>query len=137
VDYTRGFELLGGGSNRLTRCHVWGGPIPPPAEGALPEMLQDSVNYVLSSYDAILTDCYADTGMIGYQVTENARLIGCSYFNNYTYGMDDVTVIDHLAGELLVTNGLFRKTSPHATLYSGDRAHLVWTDNLLDGFEAL
>ena len=54
VDYTRGIELLGGGSNRLTRCHVWGGPIPPRAEGELPEMLVDSVNYVLSSYDAIL-----------------------------------------------------------------------------------
>ena len=24
VDCTVGFELLGGGSNRLTRCHVWG-----------------------------------------------------------------------------------------------------------------
>ena len=63
VDYTRGIELLGGGSNRLTRCHVWGGPIPPAAEGELPEMLKDSVNYVLSSYDAVLTDCYADTGL--------------------------------------------------------------------------
>ena len=45
------------GSNRLTRCHVWGGPVPPRSEGELPEMLIDSVNYVLSSYDAILTDC--------------------------------------------------------------------------------
>ena len=69
VDYTRGIELLGSGSNRLTRCHVWGGPIPPRAEGELPEMLIDSVNYVLSSYDAILTDCYADTGMTGFLVT--------------------------------------------------------------------
>lgn len=66
-------------------------------------------------------------------VTENARLIGCSYFNNYTYQMDDVTVIDHLSGSLLVTNGLFRKTSPRATLYRGDRSGLVWRDNTLDG----
>ncbi|MBR0145214.1 MAG: hypothetical protein IJM25_00950 [Eubacterium sp.] len=133
VDYTKGFELLGGGSNRLTRCHVWGGPIPPPEEGALPEMLKDSVNYVLSSYDVILTDCYADTGMTGYLVTENARLIGCSYFNNYTYLMDDVTVIDHRSGSLLVTDGLFRKTSPHATLYRGDGKDVGWRDNVLDG----
>ena len=135
VDYTRGIELLGGGSNRLTRCHVWGGPIPPRAEGELPEMLKDSVNYVLSSYDAILTDCYADTGLTGFLVTQNARLIGCSYFNNYTYRMDDVTVIDHRSGSLLVTQGLFRKTSPNATLYRGSRAHLTARDNTLDGFE--
>lgn len=42
------------------------------------------------------------TGKTGYLVTENARLIGCSYYNNYTYKMDDVTVIDHRGGQLLV-----------------------------------
>lgn len=114
-------------------CHVWGGPIPPKAPGELPEMLIDSVNYVLSSYDIILTDCYADTGMTGYLITQNARLIGCSYFNNYTYLMDDVTVLDHRSGSLLVSNGLFRKTSPHATLYKGSRENVIWRDNILDG----
>lgn len=133
VDYTRGFELLGGGSNRLTRCHVWGGPIPAKKEGELPEMLVDSVNYVISSTDALLTDCYADTGMTGYLITENARLIGCSYFNNYTYKMDDVTVIDHKAGELLVNNCLFRKDSPKATLYKGNKENVIWSNNILTG----
>ncbi len=133
VDYTRGIELLGGGSNRLTRCHVWGGPIEPRHEGELPEMLIDSVNYVISSMDALLTDCYADTGMTGYLVTENARLIGCSYFNNYTYKMDDVTVLDHRSGLLLVSNCMFRKDSPNATLYKGDKSQVIWRDNLLTG----
>lgn len=133
VDYTRGIELLGGGSNRLTRCHVWGGPIPPPAEGELPEMLKDSVNYVLSSYDALLTDCYADTGYTGFLITENARLVGCNYFNNFTYAMDDVTVLDHRSGELLVNNCMFRKDSPKATLYKGDKAHVIWRDNVTTG----
>ena len=133
VDYTRGFEMLGGGSNRLTRCHVWGGPVPPRAEGELPEMLVDSVNYVLSSYDALLTDCYADTGKTGFLVTENARLIGCSYFNNYSYQMDDVTVIDHRSGALLVSNCMFRKDSPKATLYKGSKENVIWSDNLLTG----
>ena len=135
VDYTRGFELLGGGSNRLTRCHVWGGPIPPKREEELPEMLIDSINYVINSYDALLTDCYADTGKTGYLVTVNARLIGCSYYNNYTYGMDDVTVIDHRGGQLTVANGLFRKTSPNASLYKGNRDDLIWRDNIIDGFD--
>ncbi len=134
VDCTRGFELLGGGSNRLTRCHVWGGPIPPPAEGELPEMLKDSVNYVLSSYDAVLTDCYADTGKTGFRVSENTRLIGCSYFNNYAYRMDDVTVIDHRGGKLLTMGCLFRRTSPHAVLFKGDRRQWISRDDLLDGF---
>lgn len=133
VDYTRGIELLGGGSNRLTRCHVWGGPIPPKKEGELPEMLIDSINYVLSSGDALLTDCYADTGMIGYQITESVRLVGCSYFNNYTYQMDDVTVIDHKSGDLLVNNCLFRKDSPKATLYKGTKENVIWRDNQLTG----
>ncbi len=133
VDYTRGFELLGGGSNRLTRCHVWGGPIPPKSEGELPEMLIDSINYVLSSYDAILTDCYADTGMIGYKITQPARLIGCSYFNNYTYKMDDVTVIDHEDGNLLLANCMFRKDSPNATLYKGSNENVIWRDNIYTG----
>lgn len=135
VDYTRGIELLAGGSNRLTRCHVWGGPIPPRAEGELPEMLIDSVNYVISSGDALLTDCYADTGKTGYLVTENARLIGCSYYNNYTYKMDDVTVIDHRGGQLLVSGCMFRKHSLNATIYKGDRSGLVTRDNLLEGFD--
>ena len=98
-------------------------------------MLKDSVNYVLSSYDAILTDCYADTGLTGFLITENARLIGCSYFNNYTYKMDDVTVIDHRGGMLSLSDCLFRKTSPHAELYKGDRSHVVSHQTILDGFE--
>ena len=47
--------------------------------------------------------------------------------------MDDVTVLDHRSGSLLVANGLFRKTSPHATLYKGDKKDVIWRDNVLDG----
>ncbi|MBR3637555.1 MAG: hypothetical protein IKN45_06485 [Lachnospiraceae bacterium] len=96
-------------------------------------MLKDSVNYHLASYDALLTDCYADTGKTGYRILETARLIGCSYFNNYGYLLDDITAIDHRNGELLVTGGLFRKTCPNATLYRGTRENLIWRDNLLEG----
>ena len=98
-------------------------------------MLIDSINYVINSYDALLTDCYADTGKTGYLVTVNARLIGCSYYNNYTYEMDDVTVIDHRGAQLTVANGLFRKTSPNASLYKGNRDDLIWRDNIIDGFD--
>ena len=133
VDYTIGIELLGGGSNRLTRCHVWGGPIPPKSEGGLPEMLEGSVNYRLDSGDAILTDCYADTGAVGYEVWKDTRLLGCSYFNNWAYKLDDVLVIDHKGGHLIVSDGQFRKTSPKAALYRGDNKNVVWRDNYLIG----
>lgn len=89
--------------------------------------------YVLSSYDALLTDCYADTGKTGFLVTENARLVGCSYFNNFTYQMDDVTVIDHRSGSLLVSSCMFRKDSPHATLYKGSRKNVIWSNNITTG----
>ena len=133
VDYTVGFEMTGGGSNRLTRCHVWGGPIPPKEGESTPEMLVDSVNYYLDSYDIILTDCYADTGKTGFVVKQNARLRGCSYFNNYGYGLDDITVIDHRGGSMLVSECLFRKTSPNAVLYKGSKEDLIWSNNIIDG----
>ena len=133
VDYTVGFEMTGGGSNRLTRCHVWGGPVPPKDGENTPEMLVDSVNYYLDSYDIILTDCYADTGKTGFVIKQNARLRGCSYFNNYGYGLDEITVFDHRGGDLLVSEGLFRKTCPHATLYKGDGKNVTWVNNILDG----
>lgn len=136
VDYTIGFDLTKGGSNRLTRCHVWGGPIPPKAEGELPEMLIGSINYRISCEDALLTDCYADTGKIGFEINNSTRLIGCAYYNNYQYKMDDVTVIRHNAGDLLVDNGMFRQHSPHATLYdpAADlQGRLIWGNNILQG----
>lgn len=133
VDYTTGIELLKDGSNRLTRCHVWGGPIPPKEEGKEPEMLENSVNFFIDSTDTLLTDCYADTGKTGFVVNKPARLIGCSYYNNYDYKMDDVTVIDHRGGVLLVSNCMFRKDSPNATLFKGDKSMVLWRDNIVTG----
>jgi len=133
VDYTIGFDLISGGSNRLTRCHVWGGPIPPRKEGEPPEMLIDSINYRIGSSDTILTDCYADTGQIGYEINADTRLLGCSYFNNYEYKLDHIIVIRRLSGRLLVSGGLFRKTSPNAELYVGSSENVTWRDNILIG----
>ena len=65
----------------------------------------------------------------------DARLIGCSYVNNYTYKMDYVTVLDHRGGMLSLSDCLFRKTSPHAELYRGDRSKVISNQTILDGFE--
>ena len=57
------------------------------------------------------------------------------FFRHYTYKMDYVTVIDHRGGMLSLSDCLFRKTSPHAELYKGDRSHVVSHQTILDGFE--
>ena len=54
-------------------------------------------------------------------------------FNNWAYKLDDVLVIDHKGGHLIVSDGQFRKTSPKAALYRGDNKNVVWRDNYLIG----
>jgi len=34
---------------------------------------------------------------------------------------------------LLVANGQFKKTSPHAVLYRGDNRNVIWRDNVYVG----
>ena len=134
VDYTVGFHLARGGSNRLTRCHVWGGPIPPPRKGEPCEMLKDSVCFKVASASCILRDCYADTGKIGFEIDAyDTRLLGCSYFNNRVFHLDDITVIRHLSGRLLVADGAVVKTAPHLKVYEG--CGLVkWHNMMYSGF---
>ena len=129
VDYTVGFNVVSGGANRLTRCHVWGGPLPPARPGELPEMLKDSVSFKIEDAGStILRDCFADTGKIGYLVNGwDTKLLGCSYFNNYAYGLDDVTVIKHTRGRLYVADGQISKDCPKLKVYRGN-GQVVWSN---------
>ncbi|MGN0853156.1 MAG: hypothetical protein ACI4Q3_07240 [Kiritimatiellia bacterium] len=134
VDYTIGFNLASGGSNRLTRCHVWGGPVPPPRKGELPEMLKDSVNFRVGGGSAILRDCYADTGAVGYEIVgHDVRLLGCSYFNNKVFGLDGITIIRHRQGRLLVSECGFVKTTPNVKVYEGN-GQVEWRNMSYSGF---
>ena len=137
IDYTTGIYVRNGGGLRLTRCHVWGGPIPPAKKGELPEMLKDSVCFKLTAGDTLLTDCYADTGMTGFLVDGyQVRLIGCSYYNNYrAFKMDNPVEKKKKNGKLLVQGCLFTKTSPHAKLYKGNGRELIWNSNIINGFK--
>lgn len=138
VDYTIGFNIAKGGSNRLTRCHVWGGPLPSVKPGEPREMLKDSVNFRIGPQagSTILRDCYADTGKVGYEIGGwDTRLLGCSYFNNYGFKLDDVTVIKHPRGRLLVSEGAFVKTSPKCTVYEGC-GQVEWYNMMYSGFAA-
>ena len=135
VDYTVGFRIAGG-SNRFTRCHVWGGPVPPKVKGGLPEMLENSICFWIDdTNDVLLRDCYADTGKTGYLVNGDAQLFGCRYFNNRRYRLDDITVIDHQRGKLLVSGCNFMSggTPQIKLLRKSPGAVSVWRDNQCDG----
>ena len=136
VDYTTGFKIAGGGSNRLTRCHAWGGPLPPVKPGEPREMLKDSVCFRIGpdACSTILRDCYADTGKIGFEIDGwETRLLGCSYLNNYGFKLDDVTVIKHTRGRLLVSEGAFVKSAPKFTLYEGC-GEVEWSNMMYSEF---
>ena len=134
VDYTVGIRDIKW-ANRFTRCHIWGG-IVKKAGSDKPEMLENSIAFDLRGYDAVLTDCYADTAMTGFLVRNDTRVFNCGYFNNWRFKMDNPTVFRHEGGALIVTGGRFSKNSPNATLYSaGEKAGgLTWHDNHVIGF---
>ncbi len=135
IDYTTGFKFAEHGwSCRLTRCHVWGGPVPPPAEGELPEMLKDSVCFDIGVGGSILRDCYADTGAVGFRIAANTSLLGCCYFSNPHFGLDNITCIKHECGHLTVAECSFNKTAEHVTLYEGDGVNGIWSNNVLLAF---
>ena len=135
VDYTVGFRLGSGGSNRLTRCHVWGGPLPPVKKGEPCEMLKDSVNFwVDRASSVIFRDCYADTGKTGYLIDGwDTRMLGCSYFNNKWFGLDGIVIVKHKSGRLLVTDGGFVKNTPDVMVYEGC-GEVSWNNMMYSGF---
>ncbi len=137
VDYTIGFEDISwAGANRFTRCHVWGGPLPARTEGGEREMLVDSICFKICAGGAVLRDCYADTAKIGFYIDAYTRLLGCSYFNNYSaFKLDDLIAIQHVRGKLLVAECAFTKTNPRAVVYASKTSDpAVWSNNIYHGF---
>ena len=139
VDYTIGFRNAGG-SNRFTRCHVWGGPVPAPKPGAEREMLKDSICFWNEGGDAVFRDCYADTGKTGYRIDAMAQLFGCRYYNNRFFKLDGITVIDHRKGTLLVSGCHFMDGgTPKIRIYRPSAlvsGKVVWRDwQCSGGFE--
>ena len=133
VDYTIGVEDLCGGSNRYTRVHVW--------VGAVRDYVPDSVNFLLKSRteeygEILLTDCYADTGSIGFDIYTSVRIIACAYYNNYKWiGLDDVLCVrNNTTRPVLIADSYFTKTSPKATFYKGiPGEQVIFRDNLFRG----
>lgn len=136
VDYTIGFRIRGG-SNRLTRCHAWGGSLPPVKPGEPCEMLKDSINFwVDRASSVIFRDCYADTGKTGYLIDGwDTRMLGCSYFNNKWFKLDGITIVRHKFGRLLVADGGFVKNTPNVKVYEGIGS-VCWSNMMYSGFGA-
>lgn len=137
VDYTTGFWVAEDhGANRLTRVHVWGGTVPPPCPGQLPEMLKDSVCFRIESGGDILRDCYADTGATGYWLTgpgPETRMFGCSYYNNLIFGLREVTIIRHDRGCLLCEGFSAQRQTPETRMYAGSpEAKVRWGSAIID-----
>lgn len=130
IDYTTGFAVENGGSNRLTRCHVWGGIIPPAKEGEDCEMLKDSVAFSIGGCDTLLRDCYADTAKIGFKIMGDATMSGCAFYNNYRFRLNDITAVEHVSGSLSVMQCRFARTCPDFTVYKGENKDLVWIGNI-------
>lgn len=132
VDYTVGFNIAKGGSNRLTRCHVWGGRIPARSKGEPREMLKDSICFKVGKEAGAnsLHDCYADTGKVGFEMNGwETRMTGCQYFNNKVFGLDDIVIVRQMTGSLFVANCTFVKSAPHIKAYEGC-GRVVWRDIL-------
>jgi len=141
IDWTVGIRTYGG--NRFTRCHTWGGLVRD-ASG-VQTMLQDSIAFdVVGQAESVFDDCYADTAQTGFAIHAAARLLGCSYLNDYkSFKMDNVAVIRHYRGDLTVSDGRFRNDvrTPHAVFYvreeglrGQDIRRLKWRDNCVYGF---
>lgn len=137
LDCTVGVRTMGA-SNRLTRVHVWGGSLPRRNKDEIPEMLVDSVCFLIEGHSTILRDCYADTGKIGFAVRGawEVRLLGCSYFNNKAFGLDDITIIRQVGetGALLVDDCVFTRANEKEKIkvYSGNGG-VRWGDIIYAG----
>lgn len=134
VDWTIGFRLDGGG-NRLTGCHAWGGLIPPVAEGRLPEMLENSINFHLGGWDNLARDCYADTAAIGY-LTEGRgiQILGSWFLNNTKFNLTDLVIIDQRKGDLEVADCRFTNSSGTRVYRGKLGTKVAWHDNFYRGF---
>lgn len=135
VDYTVGIHMRRGSSNRFTRCHVWGGPVPPRKKGEMPEMLKDSVNYWIGkeTSSTLLRDCYADTGVTGFLLEGwETRLLGCAYFWNPGFGAFDAVAFRQPGGTVLIADGHVCKSMPKLKVYTGT-GRAVFRDMIYNG----
>ena len=163
VDYTVGIRVSGS-SNRFTRCHLWGGTVPPESMtfkewsdaflerrlksiaggneteeygNDLPEMLKGSVCFDIRGGANVLDGCYADTAEIGYLIGASTRIINSDFFNNKLMGLRQSTAIRHTGGALTLLACNFRGTVGTEVLYEGDGKNVQWVACTASGGEKM
>ena len=130
--------MVRGRSNRLTRFHAWGGSLTPSTPGDIPEMLPGSTSFRIEGDSTTLRDCYADTAQTGFAIHDasDVRILGCSYYNNSAYGLNDLTIVRQTGncGALLVANCVFSRsgTGERITVYDGN-GDVTWRDIIYGG----
>ena len=162
VDYTIGMRVLGS-ANRITRCHLWSGTVPPrnisvkdwsdiyaerkkrayggvygeaqeeDYQNDIPEMLDGSVSFDIRGGANVLDGCYADTAEIGFLISAPTRIINCDFFNNKLMGLKHSTAIKHVKGDLVVISCCFRGTVGSEILYEGDGKNVQWIACMASG----
>lgn len=159
VDYTVGIRI-NGGSNRLTRCHIWGGTVPPKSMGlrewselyglnkkrpftkeveadllarGVPEMLIGSTAFEIHGGGTTIDGCYADTAEIGFLIDGSAIISHSGFFNNPKMGLRKSTAIVHKKGRLIVNASDFNGAAGCERLYEGSGKDLIWQANHVNG----
>lgn len=137
LDYTTGV-VVKGPANRLTRIHVWGGSLPRRTPDEIPEMLPGSTAFRIEGHSTTLRDCYADTAQTGFDIRGawEVRLLGCSFFNNVSFGLNDLLVVRQTgnSGALLVGDCVFTRSGVNERIrvYEGN-GNVKWRDTIYAG----
>jgi len=137
VDYSIGVYDDRSCSNRYTRVHVWVGAM---QVDGVPQYLKGSINYVIKggkdATEVVFTQCYADTGEIGFDIYTTTRLYACAYYNNWDWlKFDNVLAIrNNTTAPVQIYDGCWTKTSPHMKFYEGTPGEQVdFRDNIFRG----
>jgi len=137
VDYSIGVYDDRSCSNRYTRVHVWVGAM---QVDGVPQYLKGSINYVIKggkdATEVVFTQCYADTGEIGFDIYTTTRLYACAYYNNWDWlKFDNVLAIrNNTTDPVQVYDGCWTKTSPNMKFYEGTPGEKVdFRDNIFRG----
>lgn len=132
VNYTIGIHLAGRGSNRMSRCHVWGVSTRPLIKDQVPETLKESVCFKIDATDTVMRDCYADTGNIGFWMNGwEERMECCSYAGLRL--LKDSVVIRQNRGSIWANGFYARRISKDSVLYTyaNKDSRIRWDDDCL------
>ena len=99
----------------------------------LPEMLEKSVCFDCPAGGNVFDGCYADTGVIGFNVPNGAILTNCGSFNNPRMGFREMTAIVHNGGRLSVSGCTFNGPTGKEKLYRGCWKDVVWHSSTASG----